>query len=170
MDTFIIDTKTVTLLLATLFTGLLAGIFFTWANAVTPGIGKLDDINYLRAFQNMNRTIQNPLFFLVFFGSMLFSFIAAYCYKSNNAVFWVVIAAALLYFIGVFLVTILGNIPLNEMLDKTNLTSITLQEAAILRDKFEAKWNTLHLIRTVISLLSFLLLIIGCLLKNNTVH
>jgi uncharacterized membrane protein len=118
----------------------------------------------------MNRTIQNPLFFLVFFGSMLFSFIAAYCYKSNNTIFWIVIVAALLYFIAVFLVTILGNIPLNEMLDKTNLAAITLQEATILRGKFEAKWNTLHLIRVVTSLLSFILLIIGCLLKNNTVH
>ncbi|WP_166923575.1 anthrone oxygenase family protein [Flavobacterium poyangense] len=170
MDTLIIDTKTITLLLATLLTGLLAGIFFTWGNAITPGIGRLDAINYLRAFQHMNRTILNPSFFLIIFGSMLLSFITAYFHKSDTTLFWLTISAALIYFAGVFLVTLLGNIPLNNMLDKTDLTSITLQEATVLRDKFEVKWNNLHLIRIGASLLSFLLLIISCLLKNNTVH
>lgn len=170
MDTLIITTKTITLLFATLLTGLIAGIFFTWGNAITPGIGRLDTINYLRVFQNMNRTILNPLFFLVIFGSMLFSFITAYYHKSDNTIFWLTLSAALIYFVGVFLVTILGNIPLNDMLNKTDLTSITLQEANILRDKFEVKWNNLHLIRIVASLLSFLLLIISCLLKNNATH
>ena len=40
--------------MATLSTGLMAGIFFTWTNAVTPGIGKLKDIEYLGALQAMN--------------------------------------------------------------------------------------------------------------------
>ncbi|WP_264530770.1 DUF1772 domain-containing protein [Flavobacterium sp. N502540] len=167
METFIVDTKTITLLLATLFTGLLAGIFLTWGNAVTPGIGKLDDINYLRAFQNMNRTIQNPLFFLVFFGSLLFSFAAAYFHKSNTIILSLTISAAIIYFTGVILVTILGNIPLNEMLDKTDLVHTSIQEAALLRSKFEAKWNNLHLFRIVASIISFLLLIISCLLKTK---
>ena len=33
-----------------------------------------------------------------------------------------------IYWTGVFGVTILGNIPLNEILDKTNLESITIEE------------------------------------------
>ena len=32
-------------------TGMMAGIFFTWTNAVKPGIGKLDNLSYLKAFQ-----------------------------------------------------------------------------------------------------------------------
>lgn len=170
MENSIIDLKTLTLLFATLFTGLLAGIFFTWSNAVTSGIGRLDAVNYLRAFQEMNRTILNPLFFMVIFGAMFFSFATAYFHQSNAVLFWLTIGAGIIYFIGIFLVTILGNIPLNEMLDKTDLSNITLQNASVLRDKFELKWNNLHLIRTVTSIFSFLLLIIGCLLKNNTIH
>ncbi|MFW0738728.1 DUF1772 domain-containing protein [Flavobacterium sp. T12S277] len=170
MDTFITDTKTVTLLLATLFTGLLAGIFFTWGNAVTPGIGKLDDIGYLRAFQNMNRAIQNPLFFLVLFGPLLFSFAAAYGYKSDTILLKLTLTAAIIYFAGVILVTIIGNVPLNKMLDTTDLLHISIEQAALLRSKFEAKWNNLNLIRIIASLISFSLLIISCLLKNNTVR
>ena len=34
---------------AMLLTGIMAGIFFTWSNAVMPGIGKLDDLEFLQA-------------------------------------------------------------------------------------------------------------------------
>ena len=42
---------------AILLTGIMAGIFFTWSNAVMPGIGKLEDLEFLRAFKSMNRVI-----------------------------------------------------------------------------------------------------------------
>ena len=43
-------------------TGLTAGLCFTWSNAVTPGIGQLDNFGYLSAFQAMNRAILNAVF------------------------------------------------------------------------------------------------------------
>lgn len=168
MEPFIIDTKIIVLLFTTLLTGLLAGIFFTWSNAITPGIGRLDDINYLRAFQNMNRTIVNPLFLVIIMGPLFLSFATAYLYKSNHLyIFWLLLIAAILYFVGVFLVTIMGNIPLNNLLDKTDLTNISLENARSLRDQFELKWNNLHLVRTITSVLSFILLIIVCLFRNS---
>ncbi len=42
------------IIMATLSTGLMSVIFFTLTNAVTPGIGKLKDIEYLGALQAMN--------------------------------------------------------------------------------------------------------------------
>ena len=33
-----------------LLTGLSAGLCFTWSNAITPGIGRLDDVGYLSEF------------------------------------------------------------------------------------------------------------------------
>ena len=62
------DTQTLVLILTTLLTGLSAGLYFTWANAVTPGLGQLDDLSYLKSFQEMNRAIINPAFMVVFFG------------------------------------------------------------------------------------------------------
>ena len=163
-----LNLQTVSLLFTTLLTGLLAGVFFTWANAITPGIGRLNDISYLKAFQHMNRTILNPLFFVVFLGPLLLSPATAYLYKANPAhILWILIVAAIIYFLGVFMITILGNIPLNEMLDKINLGDLSVQEAKDLRDKFETKWHNFHLIRTVASTISFSLLILACLIRTN---
>ena len=162
--------QTVILLFTTLLTGILAGVFFTWTNAITPGIGRLNDVSYLKAFQHMNRTILNPLFYMVFMGPVLLSFAAIYVYRANPAyILWMLIVATVIYFLGVFMVTILGNIPLNDMLDKTNLTDISLEDAKSLRDKFETKWNNLHLIRTISSTTSFLLLILTCLFRIDSI-
>ena len=37
-------TSNLTLFATTLLVGLTAGLCFTWGNAVTPGIGQLDDL------------------------------------------------------------------------------------------------------------------------------
>ena len=51
---------------ALLLTGLMTWIFFTWSNAVKPGIGKLSDLEYLRALKSMNRAILNNTFKIIF--------------------------------------------------------------------------------------------------------
>jgi uncharacterized membrane protein len=170
MTPFNINLETVILLFATLLTGLLAGVFFTWNNAITTGIGRLNDVSYLKAFQQMNRTILNPLFYIVFIGPLILSIAATYIYKAYPVyILWMLILATVIYFLGVFIVTISGNIPLNKMLDKTNLADISLEDARRLRDKFETKWNKLHLIRTISSTTSFLLLILTCLFRIDSI-
>lgn len=159
--------KFVTLVLTVLFTGLSAGLCFTWSNAVTPGIGKLNDIGFLQSFQQMNRAIINPTFLLVFFSPFLLNLLNIYLFKSSSSsVMWLLIIAMAFYFLGVVLVTIFGNVPLNEMLDKTGLSTASIEELKYLREKFEVKWNRLHLIRTITSCISFLLLITTLLIKN----
>jgi uncharacterized membrane protein len=66
-----LKSETIILALAILLTGLMAGIFFTWSNAVKPGIGKLSDIEYLRALQSMNRVILNNAFKIIFLGAII---------------------------------------------------------------------------------------------------
>ena len=61
-----------------ILTGLSAGLCFTWGNAVTPGIGKLDDLGFLMAFQQMNRVILNPIFFIVFIGPFFLGIINSF--------------------------------------------------------------------------------------------
>ena len=141
-----------------LLTGLSAGLCFTWSNAITTGIGRLNDPGYLMSFQQMNRTIINPLFLLVFFGPSLLGAINLYLFK--NAPIPLILGIAI-YFFGVVLVTIFGNVPINEVLDKTDLNSASIEELRQLRERFEVKWNRLHLIRTLSSIISFLLLLIG---------
>jgi uncharacterized membrane protein len=150
-----------------LLTGLSAGLCFTWSNAVTPGIGRLDDLGYLMSFQQMNRTIINP----VFFGPTLLGFLNLYGFRNAaSSVIWLLIRATVIYCIGVVLVTIFGNVPLNNMLETTELSSARLEDIKTLRATFEVKWNRLHLIRTFSSTISFLLLIITLIeiTKSNT--
>ncbi|WP_033959416.1 DUF1772 domain-containing protein [Psychroserpens jangbogonensis] len=143
-----------------LLTGLSAGLCFTWSNAITPGIGRLDDLSYLSAFQQMNRSILNPLFILVFFGPFFLGLINLYLFKNaSNPMIWLMFLAIAFYFFGVVLVTIFGNVPLNEILDKTDLASSSIEELKQHRSVFEVKWNRLHLIRTATSIISFLFLL-----------
>ena len=159
-------TQTIVLVSAIFLTGIMAGIFFTWSNAVKPGIGKLSDLEYLNALQSMNRVILNGAFLIVFVGAIiavalvpLFHF---HLYPKN--IFWLFICILLIYWIGVFGVTVFGNIPLNEILDKTNLETITLEEIKTLRSSIENKWNNFNLIRSISSGITFLLLILTILL------
>lgn len=140
----------------------MAGIFFTWTNAVKPGIGTLDDMTYMKAFQAMNRLILNPLFYIVFILPALTISISTYMSFGSTKlyVFELFLLSTLLYVLGVFLITILGNIPLNELLENTDLEKISLTELSDLRGKIENKWNNFNLIRTVSSFISFLLLVI----------
>ncbi|WP_127019280.1 DUF1772 domain-containing protein [Flagellimonas beolgyonensis] len=159
--------NTLTLISTILLTGLTAGLCFTWTNAVTPGIGRLDNLGYLQAFQAMNRAIINPMLLLVFFGPLLTHIANVYLHRNQpNLVFWMLFAAGILYVAGVVVITVFGNVPLNEILDKTDLQVATPKQLNEIRNLFEAKWNRLHLIRTVTSTLSFLLLILS-LLQNQ---
>jgi len=145
-----------------LLTGLSAGLCFTWANAITPGIGRLDDVSYLMSFQQMNRAIINPLFMMTFFGPSLLGIIGLIAFRDESrALIWVLLVAVAIYFLGVVLVTIFGNVPLNNTLDATELSSESRVDLKTLRDLFEVKWNRLHFIRTISAVVSFLLLIIS---------
>ena len=154
--------------MATLLTGLSAGLCFTWANAVTTGLSRLDDIGYLAAFQQMNRTILNPTFFLVFLGPVVIGIATVIFYRNaTGPILWMLVSAAAIYFFGVALVTVFGNVPINEILDNTDLSQLNETGARELRMKFEINWVRFHLIRTYTSALSFLLLILVCVWRNT---
>ena len=152
------------LILTTTTTGLMAGLFFAWSCSVIPGLARLPDAGYLAAMQAMNRAILNPLFLAAFIGTLLLlplSTILQYG-RPAPARFWLLLAAAIVYAVGVFGVTMAGNVPLNEALDTFNLGSASASDLAAQRAAFERPWNDLHLIRTWASTLSLLLAIIAC--------
>ena len=155
--------ETIILASAIFLTGLMAGIFFTWSNAVKPGIGKLGDIEYLRALQSMNRIILNNAFRIIFLGAIIAVALVPVFYFNlyPKNIFWLFVFTLVIYWIGVFVVTVSGNIPLNEILDKTNLESITLEEIKTLRKSIELKWNKYNLIRCISSGITFILLIVS---------
>ncbi len=164
-----INLETVVLFITIILTGLTAGLCFTWTNAVTPGIGQLEDLNFLQSFQQMNRVILNTTFMIVFFGPFFCNTVLIYLkFQNPDKTFWIFVTAALLFILGVAFVTVFKNVPLNEMLDKTDLSVTSAEELKALRQKFEQPWKQWHMVRTISSIASFVLLLIGLLLTNQS--
>ena len=148
---------------AILLTGIVAGIFFAWSNAVMPGIGKLDDLEFLQAFKSMNRVILNKAFLSVFGGAMIAVFLVPVSHFAlvPKALFWFYVSISVLYAVGVLGVTVNGNIPLNELLDTAHLDAMSTHEIEILRERVESKWNSYHLMRTACAAITFVGLILS---------
>jgi uncharacterized membrane protein len=146
-----------------LASGLIAGLFYSYSCSVNPGLGALSDAGYLAAMQSINRVILNPVFFFSFMGTFLLLPLSTYQHFGTGSRFYLMLAAAAVYMIGTFGVTMLGNVPLNEALDKVNLTGASAQELTAYRLRFEVPWNRLHAVRTYASVISFVLVLLACL-------
>ncbi|HTE29429.1 MAG TPA: hypothetical protein VK666_03585, partial [Chryseolinea sp.] len=90
-------------LLAILTTALSSGVLFAWSCSVIPGLRQLPDDAYIQAIQSMNRAIQNPVFFSCFFGAVIFLGITCYLQYQQGLSprFWLILAAAAIYLVGV---------------------------------------------------------------------
>ena len=157
------------LFITIIITGLVAGIFFCWSVSITKGLAALPDKEYIDVFQSLNREIQNPLFFICFFGAAILLPVSAWQnYEQPQPLrFWLLLAASFIYLVGVMVVTVVGNIPLNESLDTFNTASATMSEVATRRLIFEKPWNQLNNLRTVASVIAFVLLILACFVKHS---
>jgi len=150
-----------------LLTGLLAGLFYGYACSVNKALGSLPGKEYLSAFKAINQAIQNPVFFLSFMGSIIALIITTvYSYKLHQgAAFYLLLLALIIYAVGVFGVTVLGNIPLNERLAAFPVTTASDDEIARMRKVFENPWNAYHNVRTLAAVVSFCLTIISMIKK-----
>jgi uncharacterized membrane protein len=157
------------LFLTALCSALMAGLFYAFTCSVTVGLKLLPNAEYLAAMQAINRSIQNPLFFICFFGILLLLPLCTYLQFSApiSTQFWLMLFASIIYFAGVFATTIFGNIPLNNALEKFSLLNASTDAINLQRSLFEIKWNTLNTIRTISSIASLSLIIIACINANK---
>ncbi len=158
--------KTIIFFITVVLTALSAGIFFAWSVSVIPGTKKLTDITYLETMQSINKEILNPVFFAVFFGSLVFLVINTITQFNHKPAFWLVLSAMLIYAVGTFGFTAFGNVPLNNELDALNLKALNLSELKSFRTYYERYWNGFHNVRTIAGSISFLLLLISIFIKK----
>lgn len=151
------------LLLTATTTALMAGLFYAWSCSVMLGFARLSDREFVSAMQKTNRAIQNPVFFAAFFGAPIFLITSTILHYNQSPRFWFLFAAAIIYLIGTFGVTVFGNIPLNNTLDRFDLQAASEKEIVASRANFEKRWNNLNTIRTVSSTMAIMLVIIACL-------
>ena len=160
--------QTVVLGTTAVTTALIAGLLYAYSCSVNPGLNRLPDASYLAAMQAINRAIQNPVFFLSFLGTLVLLPLSTWLQYSQagSTRFWLLLLASIVYGIGVFGVTAVGNVPLNETLNAVDLANGSSTELANLRSAFEQPWNRLHSLRTVASMATLVLVIAACLHKQ----
>jgi len=78
-----------------------------------------------------------------------------------------VLASTIIYLIGTFGVTAFGNVPLNNELEALNITKLNLIKLQDFRTYYESAWNHFHGIRTISSMVSFILLLISIFIQKT---
>ena len=158
----------ISLVFAVLTCSLVTGFIFTYAVVVMPGLSKLDDKEFLRAFQVTDGVIQNnqPLFMLTWVGSIIsvLSVIVISLLSLGLSEAWKLIVVGLIYLLGVQGVTISIHLPLNNRIQAIDINNMNDQSLNEERTKFEMRWNYFNKIRTFIAFftsLSFLLILIA---------
>ncbi|MGS2761779.1 anthrone oxygenase family protein [Sinomicrobium sp. M5D2P9] len=159
----------IVLILAGLATALMAGLFYAFSIAVNRGLQELGDKEFVKAMQLINLRILNPLFFLFFFGAPLLLLLATVLHgEGGGKPFAFLLAATILYLIGVFGVTVVKNVPMNNKLAKFTPETASKEEISGVRIAFEKPWTRWNHVRTVASCLTVILVFIatyfsGCL-------
>lgn len=154
--------QNVMLIITITLTGLVAGLLYGYMCSVNPGLHKLGDKEYLSAMQSINVSIQNPVFFISFMGSLVVFVINLFQLRGmQTQAFYFVLIAMIVYVVGVFGVTIFVNVPLNNRLAAFNISNASPTDIANMRAVFENRWNTFHTVRTLASIASFVLSIVA---------
>lgn len=140
---------------ATLLCSLVAGFLFAFAVVAMPGIGRLNDRSFIRAFQVIDGVIQDnqPIFMFVWVGSVVALVVAAAIGFSqiDGANRTILIGAVIVYLLGVQLPTARINIPLNNRIQALDVDQMSDQQASNARTEFEGQWNRWNVIRTVVA-------------------
>jgi len=126
--------------------GLTGGMTLAFSNFIMRAFDRLDASAAVRAMQEINLTVMNPLFMLVFTGTGFIAlgvFVAKYVTVERLDP-WL-LAGTLIYLFGVCAVTAGGNVPLNDALAKVTGETMT---ATTWRD-FASPWLTYNHLRTV---------------------
>ncbi|MEU6857751.1 anthrone oxygenase family protein [Glycomyces sp. NPDC046736] len=149
--------RTATLLLATITTGLTAGVYTDWSNTIMPGLSEVDDRTFVAAFQALDAAIMNPLFLGVeFTGSLLLIALALILHlRSGQRAVLVWLSVALAAYLVSVVITMGVNEPLNqELRSMTDLNSdADFTTARALLD--EARWTAWNTIRALATLTAF---------------
>ncbi len=106
------------LLIAALGAGLTSGVLFAFSSFIIAGLARIPPQSGMTAMQSINVTVINPVFMTVFLGTgvMAVAAIVMGLRSGGGGGQAFMIAAAVVYLVGVLGVTFGGNIPLNNML------------------------------------------------------
>lgn len=154
----------VSLICSILSCTLVTGFTLLYAVVIMPGLSKLDDKEFIKAFQVTDGVIQDnqPLFILIWLGSVI-SVVGAILSSIISVGLpeaWLIVFVGVVYLLGVQGITLSVHLPLNNHIKKINIEKTDHQTLSVEREKFETRWNFFNTIRTGISFLVSLTLLL----------
>jgi uncharacterized membrane protein len=136
--------------LASIGAGIVGGVFFAFSTFVMKALAQLPASQGVAAMQRINVVVLNPLFLGVFLGTALLSVaclvMAFLPWRAPGSP--LAIAAALLYLAGSFGVTLVCNVPRNELLARLAQSP----EALAYWPSYVREWTWWNHVRTVASI------------------
>lgn len=146
--------------IALLGSALVGGVFFTFSSFVMKALARLPSSEGISAMQSINIVVINPSFLGAFMGTALLSSAVVVLTVANlshpSAMFF--LGGALFYLTGTFLVTMFGNVPLNNQLATV---AATAPNTVNLWRHYLNRWTKLNHVRSVAAMAAALLYALG---------
>lgn len=149
-------------------TALHAGLLYDFSVDIVPAMRSLKGSSHISMMQAINVEIENPVFFLSFFGPIVLLPLATFLHWGKPQFPWL-LAASAIQIIGSEGVTIAGNIPLNNKLANIDANQLSEAEADKLRKEFQgpgSPWMRFHTIRTLAAITATTIVLVVCLSKE----
>ena len=138
--------------------GIISGLLFAFSNFVMHSLAELSNENGMLAMQKINLKIINPIFMVFFLGTPLLcitNIFNTFPYLESSGYLYIFVGS-IVYLLGPFGITMLCNVPLNNKLAKSELSS-----ADTVWVNYQQRWQFWNHIRTYIGIISILLLSLG---------
>jgi uncharacterized membrane protein len=145
---------------AALGCGLMGGLLFAFSNFVMTALAHQPPSSCVRTMQAINVYILNPLFFIVFFGTAVASFVLAVAtiLRMPRSGAPLLLAGSALYLVGTVGVTMMFHVPLNNRLSVLNPD---IAETAKYWLTYLSEWVRWNHVRTIASVMATALLILA---------
>ncbi len=118
---------------ALLGSALVGGIFFAFSSFIMKALERVPSAEGIGAMQSINVVVINPSFLGAFFGTAVLSLgacgLALGGWSNPSAPFF--LGGALFYLVGTILVTMFGNVPLNDQLGRWTMWNHVRTAAAM---------------------------------------
>ncbi len=135
-------------LIAALGSALIAGLLFAFSTVVMPALAQVAPREGADVMQRINRVILNPLFLGTFLGTALATLLLlwAAAVAPSPAVRAFLLGGSFLYLVGTFSVTVVFNVPMNNVLDSLDVASDDAQQYWI---RYQSRWTAWNHVRTI---------------------
>lgn len=131
-----------------LWTALVGGVFKAFSEFIMRGLLRATPSSGIEAMQHINRTVLGTEFVAAIILIAAFSpaFALFAVLKFSGAAMIMLVVASLVYLPSVFLMTMLGNVPMNNKLDRLDRSSLAAAEYWPI---YGRAWTRLNHVRTV---------------------